>query len=519
MTSHGDNALSLIQAVSELVAERRTGVLDVRADGVRTAIYFEDGKPLFAEDDGLGETFGRLLVRQGVITNEQFIRVIDEMTRTGTGDNQLRFGEVAVGQGILTPEQVERGLADQVCGIISRALARDASRWAFDASGATKPPRSFSLEIDPVTLAVTRRLPAEALGGVVISAASPNDSGRGVAVDKGQDTSRHAARMAAEQAFQKGLTLLHASQTASAASELRRASTLQPESLEYLLYATWAEARRRGETPGALDQRTLLEIAQRAKRRDPTFAFGSYVLGELAMWAGDDATAKKWFYEALRLDPTSEAGREVRILARRGTGTVAPPATGERAHRDETPERAPLPGSEPVETTELVEPLGQRGGPRSRWTKRLVPGVVLLATAAVVMLVVVRKSAPSAASAPASSPERAPSTNLAMPVDAEPADTAAPPDARGGGLTARDAVPGKKPRRATSDKALDGDDTGTVRLPSHAAGHRIFVDGRRYRGEGIAPLHLPCGPHVIQIGSGGTPQRIDLPCRGEVQLE
>ena len=128
--------------------------------------------------------------------------------------------------------------------------------------------------------------------------------------------------MAAEQAFQKGMALLRETKTASAAIELRRASELQPESLEYLLYATWAKARSYREIPSESEQRTLLEIAQRAKRRDPMFAFGSYVIGQLSMWAGDDATAKKWFYEALRIDPTSEAGKQVRILARRGPGTA-----------------------------------------------------------------------------------------------------------------------------------------------------------------------------------------------------
>ena len=113
----------------------------------------------------------------------------------------------------------------------------------------------------------------------------------------------HATRMAAEQAFQRGMALLRDAKTASAAIELRRASELQPESLEYLLYATWARARSYREVPIEADQQALLEIAQRAKRRDPTFAFGSYVIGQVSMWTGDEATAKKFFYEALRLDP------------------------------------------------------------------------------------------------------------------------------------------------------------------------------------------------------------------------
>ena len=92
MASSAGNALSLIKAVLELVAERRTGLLEVRAEGLRTQIYLQDGRPVFAEDDAPGESFGRLLMRQGVLTNEAFVRVIDEMTRAAAGNNPLSFG-------------------------------------------------------------------------------------------------------------------------------------------------------------------------------------------------------------------------------------------------------------------------------------------------------------------------------------------------------------------------------------------------------------------------------------------
>ena len=93
--------------------------------------------------------------------------------------------------------------------------------------------------------------------------------------------------------------------------------------------------------PTESDQQLLLDIAHKAKKRDPMFAFGSYVIGQLAMWAGDDATAKKWFYEALRLDPASEAGKQVRILARRAAG--AAPAPGAEAQPGDDASSVPRP--------------------------------------------------------------------------------------------------------------------------------------------------------------------------------
>ncbi len=505
MTAQGGNALSLIKAVRELVTVRRTGILDVRADGVGTRLYFEAGKLVFAEDDGPGETFGRLLVRQGVITNDQFVRVIDAMTLAAKGDNPLRFGEVAVAHGVLTAEQVERGLADQVRGIIGRALQRDESQWTFAAfPSAPKPPRIFSIDVDALTSAAMLRLP-EAPPVV------PDQAVRAVAPVLAVST--HEARLAAEQAFQKGMALLRATHTVAAALELRRASLLQPESLEYALCASWAEARSRSEIPSEADQRILLEIAQRAKKRDPMFAFGSYVLGQLAMWAGDDAAAKKWFYEALRLDPSSEAGQQVRILARYGTGTVGPSSTGEPPHRDPTPEKALAAAPEPAPAPRATATVSRQPVPAhkpNRWARWLLAVAALSAAAALAVLELTRPSVPGPA--PTSSPE---------PVVADAKDAAASPDGRPGDVTASDLAepPAATIDAAAIDKGSDDDGKGTVRLPSRASGHRVYVDGRRVQVDENATLRLPCGRHVIQIGSQGTPEPIDVRCGGELQLQ
>jgi hypothetical protein len=126
----------------------------------------------------------------------------------------------------------------------------------------------------------------------------------------------------------------------------------------------------------------------------------------------------------------------------------------------------------------------------------LVSGAAVLAAVAAVIVGATRLSAPSALPARASFPEPALAPSSGPPADAEAQDAPAPRDGR-----------------------LDGGEWGTVQLPPHASGHRIFVDGRRFKTDGVAPLHLPCGPHVIQVGSSGTPQTIDLPCGGEVQLQ
>ncbi|HEY6477782.1 MAG TPA: DUF4388 domain-containing protein [Polyangia bacterium] len=521
MATSVGSALSLIKAVLEIVADRGTGLLDVRSDGLPTRIYFVEGRPVFAEDEALGESFGRLLMRQGVISNADFVRVIDEMNRAAAGNNPLRFGEVAIGLGILTSEQVERGLGDQVCAIITRSLQRGDSEWTFEPSlPAAKPPRAFSLEINPTVLAALRE-PGDRskVAGIVaarpeelVVVAGPPPPAEVRDEGSGATAATHAARMAAEQAFQKGTALLHDGKTASAAIELGRAAELQSESLEYLLYATWANARRYREIPSESDRETLLEIAQRAKRRDPLFAFASYVIGQLPMWAGDDATAKKWFYEALRLDPGSEAGAQVRILARRGTGTAASPV-GETAAAspvgEKVPETSPAAAPEPpLPPTSGGRPAG--AGPPSRpRTGRLATGAALLVAGALVIVVVTRRSTPGVDLAPGAGPPAVLPSDAAPPADSERGEASA--------------APARKETKAAIDKQADDPRMGTVILPARASGHRIFVDGRRAKtedeAEGIAPLRLRCGQHEIQIGSAGTPETVDLPCGGEVQIQ
>ena len=232
------------------------------------------------------------------------------------------------------------------------------------------------------------------------------------------------------------------------------------------------------------------------------------------MWAGDDAAAKKWFYEALRLDPSSEAGQQVRILARYGTGHLGPHGSGEPSHHDQAPEKAPPAAATapaPVRTASTAEsrPPAPVHKP-NRGARWLLAVAALSGAAALAILEVTRTSDPGAGPAPTSSLDAA---------VAEAKDASASTDGHSADVTASDLLGGGEPPAATADKASDTDDKGTVRLPSRASGHRVYVDGRRAQIDESGTIRLPCGRHVIQIGSQGTPEPIDVSCGGELQLQ
>jgi tetratricopeptide (TPR) repeat protein len=125
---------ALVRSLLTLRKERRSGVLVVRTGEVRTFIYLDQGTPVFAEEGTHGETLGRLLVRQGKLTQAQYVEVIGKMTDAFVINEQLRFGEVCVELGYLTEAQVAKALSDQMRWKIVRVFQRPETIWEFEES-------------------------------------------------------------------------------------------------------------------------------------------------------------------------------------------------------------------------------------------------------------------------------------------------------------------------------------------------------------------------------------------------
>src|SRR4051812_28212504 len=123
---------ALVRSLLALRKERRSGVLTVESEGIKTFVYLDQGMPVFAEEGTHGETLGRLLVRQGKLTQAQYVDVIGKMTDALFINEQLRFGEVAVELGYLTEGQVSKALADQIRWKIVRVFQRPSTTWSFE---------------------------------------------------------------------------------------------------------------------------------------------------------------------------------------------------------------------------------------------------------------------------------------------------------------------------------------------------------------------------------------------------
>ena len=142
--------------------EGRSGVLEVRADGVRTFLYLLRGQLVFAEEESIGETLGRMLVRQRKLTQEQYMSVIERMTSALFDNEQLRFGEVAVELGYLNAAEVQGALADQVKWKVVRTLQREAHEFVFrESTGQAETDVRFPLVLEALILEACRWVPDE----------------------------------------------------------------------------------------------------------------------------------------------------------------------------------------------------------------------------------------------------------------------------------------------------------------------------------------------------------------------
>jgi serine/threonine protein kinase len=59
---------------------------------------------------------------------------------------------------------------------------------------------------------------------------------------------------------------------------------------------------------------------------------------------------------------------------------------------------------------------------------------------------------------------------------------------------------------------------GAIVPPSAARHHRIWIDGEVIDPSGGPTIRVPCGTHVVRIGSAGASQSVNVPCGGRVTL-
>ncbi|MBI4700947.1 MAG: response regulator [Deltaproteobacteria bacterium] len=111
-------APQLLTTFAEVLVRRwrdgDTGMLEVEAEGILTHIFFLNGTPVFAERGRLDDTLGRMLVRGGEISEEQYEQALDRFTIHLEQGDQARLGDVLMELGLVSPERLYAALQGQV---------------------------------------------------------------------------------------------------------------------------------------------------------------------------------------------------------------------------------------------------------------------------------------------------------------------------------------------------------------------------------------------------------------------
>ena len=103
----------LIRTMLGLERFEATAVCSGTSRGVRTVFHFHAGQLVWVAGGAVETTLGRLLRKEGLLTDEQYSTVIERMSEALEKGEELRFGDAAVQFGFLKPVQIAHALREQ----------------------------------------------------------------------------------------------------------------------------------------------------------------------------------------------------------------------------------------------------------------------------------------------------------------------------------------------------------------------------------------------------------------------
>lgn len=116
-----------------LYVEKSTGLLHLHHQNAKKIIYIKEGYPIFARSNLLSECLGRMLVKEGVLTQEQCDLSVARTRKSG----RLQGTEL-IEMGLLTPEDLNGALVRQVTDKLLSTFAWRTGTLQFESAKAFK---------------------------------------------------------------------------------------------------------------------------------------------------------------------------------------------------------------------------------------------------------------------------------------------------------------------------------------------------------------------------------------------
>jgi hypothetical protein len=135
---------------------RRTGVLLSHSSGIERGIVLTDGNVAWACSTSPGERLGELLVRMGLVDHARIETALRVQSASG---EKKRIGQVLIDRGLLSSDQVLRGVRHQVVEIFLGLLVVRSGNFVFlRGLDRAKLPAQLSLDTQAMLLDGLRRL-------------------------------------------------------------------------------------------------------------------------------------------------------------------------------------------------------------------------------------------------------------------------------------------------------------------------------------------------------------------------
>jgi hypothetical protein len=127
-TLAGDLATFRAYDVCQLLGlTHATGTLILRADGIRGAIYLEDGRVVGARSRPHPRRLGTLLVGSGAVHEPALVRALSGQI----GGDRRPLGEILISAGEVSPAALDAALVAQARAALTSLLILPAGRFAF----------------------------------------------------------------------------------------------------------------------------------------------------------------------------------------------------------------------------------------------------------------------------------------------------------------------------------------------------------------------------------------------------
>jgi len=145
--------VSLPEMLIFLKVSQKTGVLSFVQTGVRKALFFLEGRVVFAASSLSQDRLGEVLLRGGKISADEYLR-LSQRIRGGQ-----RMGKALIESGVLAPRDLWWGIEQQVREIVWSLFTWEEGSFQFEESDRPRSEKiTINLEVEALTVEGIRRI-------------------------------------------------------------------------------------------------------------------------------------------------------------------------------------------------------------------------------------------------------------------------------------------------------------------------------------------------------------------------